>query len=300
MNNTYNQRFKAVEFSTIVYLFITGSLIISNHQHLKAIDSHLLIRLLVILFAVFFIIYPRFKKTGKTFQIIRHFWALPLLGYFYGETDYLNNLIFKENLDSYFAYFEFRLFAIQPAEMFSEIISFQWFAELMYLGYFSYYLLIIGIPVLAYIKLGPAQSERLIFIVVNSFYLYYLIFILIPVAGPQFYFIRSLSNLPDGYLFGYLVRSIQALGEAPTGAFPSSHVSICLMLLWFTAKNLKMWMALVLPITMLLLLSTVYIKAHYVIDVLTAVIITPLVYYASQKIFHLLTLKNKPYEPKFT
>jgi membrane-associated phospholipid phosphatase len=300
LNTTYPLRIKAVEFSTIIYLVVTGILIILNHQQLRAIEYHLLIRLLVILFAGFLIIYNKFKKSGKTFQIIRQFWVLPLLGYFYGETDYLNNLIFKENLDSYFANFEFRLFAIQPAEMFSEIISFHWFAELMYLGYFSYYLLIIGIPVLTYIKLGPAKSEQIIFIVINSFYLYYLFFILIPVAGPQFYFLSSLANLPDGYIFGYLVRSVQALGEAPTGAFPSSHVSICLMLLWLTANNLKKWMTLVIPITVLLLFSTVYIKAHYLIDVLAAVIITPFVYYVSQQIFHLLTLKNKPYEPKFT
>ncbi|PKP08020.1 MAG: hypothetical protein CVU09_17645 [Bacteroidetes bacterium HGW-Bacteroidetes-4] len=300
MNTTYPQRIKAVEFSTIIYLFVTGILIILNHQQLKAIESHLLIRLLVILFAGFLIIYNKIKKTGTTFQIIRQFWVLPLLGYFYGETDYLNNLLFKENLDSYFANFEFWLFAIQPAEVFSEIISFDWFAELMYLGYFSYYLLIIGIPVLTYIKLGPAKSERIIFIVVNSFYLYYLFFILIPVAGPQFYFKSSLANLPEGYLFGYLVRSVQVLGEAPTGAFPSSHVSICLMLLWLTAKNLKKWLTLVIPITVLLLFSTVYIKAHYLIDVLAAAIITPFVYCVSKQIYHLFTLKIKPYEPKFT
>lgn len=293
MNTSYSQRIKAVEISTFIYLVVTGILIIGNHQQLKAIESHLLIRLLVILFAVFLIIYNKFNKPGKTFQVIRQFWVLPLLGYFYGETDYLNNLLFKENLDSYFANFEFRLFAVQPADVFSEIISFNWFAELMYLGYFSYYLLIAGIPVLAFIKLGPAKSEQIVFIIANSFFLYYLFFILIPVAGPQFYFVNSLSNLPSGYIFGYLVRSVQSFGEVPTGAFPSSHVSICLMLLWFTAKNLKKWMTLVIPITALLLFSTVYIKAHYLIDVFASVIITPLVYYASQQIFHLFTLKMK-------
>lgn len=300
MNTTYSQKIKAVEISTFIYLVVTGILIIWNHQQLKAIESHLLIRLLAILFAGFLISYNRYKNPGKTFQIIRQFWVLPILGYFYGETDYLNNLLFKENLDSYFANFEFRLFAIQPAEKFSELISFNWFAELMYLGYFSYYLLIIGIPVLAFLKLGSAKSEQIVFIIANSFFLYYLLFILIPVAGPQFYFANSLSSLPRGYVFGYLVRSVQAVGEAPTGAFPSSHVSICLMLLWFTVKNLKKWLILVIPITLLLLFSTVYIKAHYLIDVLAAILITPLVYFVSQKIFHLLTLKTKPYEPKFT
>jgi membrane-associated phospholipid phosphatase len=300
LNFTYYQRIKAVEISTFIYLVVTGILIIGNHQQLKAIESHLLIRMLAILFVGFLLIFYKFNKPGKTFQVIRQFWVLPLLGYFYGETDYLNNLLFKENLDSFFANFEFRLFAVQAADVFSEIIPFNWFAELMYLGYFSYYLLIIGIPVLTFIKLGPAKSEQIVFIIVNSFFLYYLFFILIPVAGPQFYFANSLANLPGGYLFGYLVRSVQAVGEAPTGAFPSSHVSICLMLLWFTAKNLTKWTVLVIPITVLLLFSTVYIKAHYLIDVLAAILITPLVYYVSQKLFHLLTIKNKPYEPKFT
>lgn len=300
MNNTHSYRIKAVEISTLIYLAITGVLIVWNHLQLKALESHLFIRLFVMLFAGFLVLYERFKRPGKIFQIIRLFWVLPIMAYFYGETDYLNNLLFKENLDSCFANFEFRLFALQPAERFSELISFNWFAELMYLGYFSYYLLIIGIPVLVYQKLGAAFSEQIVFIMVNSFFLYYLVFILFPVAGPQFYFTDSLANLPRGYIFGSLVRSVQALGEAPTGAFPSSHISICLILVWFTFKHLKNWLNLVMLIALILLFSTVYIKAHYLIDVLVALLITPFVYSFSLYMYKLLTFKTKDYEPKLT
>ena len=57
--------------------------------------------------------------------------------------------------------------------------------------------------------------------------------------------------------------------ERPTAAFPSSHVGVStiLMLLIWTARNRRLlyWL---LPFYVLLCLSTVYIYAHYAIDVL--------------------------------
>ena len=72
----------------------------------------------------------------------------------------------------------------------------------------------------------------------------------------------------DGFFY-QMVTDAHNAGERPTAAFPSSHVgvsTILLLLLWRVGntRRLLLWLT---PFYVLLCLSTVYIYAHYVIDV---------------------------------
>ena len=71
----------------------------------------------------------------------------------------------------------------------------------------------------------------------------------------------------DG-VFYKMVADAHEAGERPTAAFPSSHVGIStiLLLLVWRARSRRLLLAL-LPLYVLLCLSTVYIYAHYAIDV---------------------------------
>lgn len=76
-----------------------------------------------------------------------------------------------------------------------------------------------------------------------------------------------------------MVADAHAAGERPTAAFPSSHVGVStiLMLLVWSSKNRKLLLFL-LPFYVLLCLSTVYIYAHYAIDVLAGWVSALLLY----------------------
>ena len=70
-------------------------------------------------------------------------------------------------------------------------------------------------------------------------------------------------------IFYQMVQDAKDVGERPTAAFPSSHVSIstiCILLLWRVHSRRLFWC--LLPIYIFLCLATVYIQAHYVIDAL--------------------------------
>ena len=86
------------------------------------------------------------------------------------------------------------------------------------------------------------------------------------------YFVTHMEALPmggnsDGFLYQSFVDGHTA-GERPTAAFPSSHVGICtvLMLLAWRAKSRRLTLF-ILPFFILMTLATVYIRAHYLIDV---------------------------------
>jgi membrane-associated phospholipid phosphatase len=75
-------------------------------------------------------------------------------------------------------------------------------------------------------------------------------------------------------------------GERPTAAFPSSHVGVTLVLLllaWRSgSRRLFYW---VLPFLLLMCLATVYIRAHYAIDVFAGLISGTMIYFILQFLY---------------
>ena len=213
-----------------------------------------------------------------------------LLGTWYADTYELNKLF--ANLDPCFASLEQSLFGCQPALLFSQQFSQGLFSELMYMAYASYFPIIL-VTVMFYFCCRYEQFERTAFVVLASFFAFYLIYDVVPVTGPMYYYhavgtdqvakgifpavgdyflthtdMMTSPGWADG-LFYQVVAQLHTAGERPTAAFPSSHVGIsvvCMMLLWRT-RNRKVFCCL-LPFALLICLATVYIRAHYAVDVI--------------------------------
>ena len=215
---------------------------------------------------------------------------LLLLGWWYSETYEFNKLF--PNLDHLFASYEQGLFGCQPALLFPQAIDNPIFSELMYLGYASYFPMIATVT-LFYFFWRYAEFNRTAFVILGAFFLYYIIFIFLPVTGPQYYYLAAgmeniangiFPNVKDYFLthdemlimpgnsegfFYQCIVSAHEAGERPTAAFPSSHVGIgtVVMLLAWRAKSRPLFYTL-LPLYVLMCFATVYIRAHYAIDVI--------------------------------
>jgi len=271
-----------VEIATLVYILITAIYL----AVFKAPIIHFGVRLGV---AILILFLASLHNTNRNpiIEFIRYFLPFALLSYWYPETYYFNNFIF-DNLDHHFVEADYLLFGCQPSLEFSKRLSWGWFSELMYFGYFSYYFIIFGTALWCYLFRKEFMNKAA-FMFVCSFYLFYMVFIILPVMGPHFYFTPPLNEVPDGYLFCKLQRFLQAIGEKPTGAFPCSHVGISFTVVIFVAQHCRVLLKYVLPLFVILVLATVYIKAHYLVDVIggfAAVALTyPLVNRIYKKMF---------------
>lgn len=280
------------EATILLYFGLTGILILVFQSRLENAMIHLLYRIFALALIVLLIILNTTLLKSEVFKTLRLFLPFLFLGPIYKETDYLNNLIFINDFDPFFSTIEYIIFGCQPSILFSIEFNNNFFAELMYFGYFSYYLMVIGVPLYLYFRVGKNIGEKFVFIIILSFIIYYIIFIILPVAGPQYYFKNDLSDLHTGYLFGHLISIIQSYGEGPTAAFPSSHVSIYLIIVWASFKHAKKLMLITIPIAFLLIMATVYIRAHYLIDVMAAFIITPIIFMVSESIYNTFVLRK--------
>jgi len=229
----------------------------------------------------------RYADKNDLLYLLRNFYTILFLIFWYPETDYLNNLFF-DYFDPLVAGWEQILFGMQPSLIFAQKTDFRWFSELMSLGYFSFYLIIFFV-LLAVLKNRPDRFAYSLYLVVGSFYVYYLVFIIFPVAGPQYYFKEATPGLPEGYLFSHLMHIIEQTAERPTAAFPSSHVGISLLMLWLAWKYVRKAFYYVLPFAVLLIISTIYLRAHYVVDVLAGAAAFPLLLLLGNKSYFLLT-----------
>ena len=118
-------------------------------------------------------------------MLLRVCCQMGLLGVWYPDTYEFNRLL--PNLDHVFAQAEQSLFGFQPALTFSQSWSHPVVSELLELGYVSYFPMIAAVTVFCYFC-RYEQLQRTIFIIMCSFFLFYVVFIFLPVAGPQYYY----------------------------------------------------------------------------------------------------------------
>lgn len=292
-------RFLAVEKLNLLYNLFTTLLIIIFFNRLNDPQAMLLGRFFIA-FATFAVIYVYTKFPSMATRLLRVVSQMALLSYWYPDTFEFNRIF--PNLDHLFATLEFDLFGCQPALLFDQVCSGLFWREAFNMGYWLYYPMI-ALVSFYYFFCRPKEAERCTFVIMASFFLYYIIYIFLPVAGPQFYFpvigeeiaaagpyheLGDYFNLhPEitiaqegkGGLFTELVGMAQGAGERPTAAFPSSHIGVTTILVMLAYRANKWLFAVMFPVYVLLCCATVYIKAHYLVDAIAGLVTGVLVYY---------------------
>ena len=304
-------RFLAGEKITFLYIFLTSVIIIFLMP--KMLNAYELLGNRMIFVAIIIVLaYLNTIKDWWILRLSRYAFLGSLLAYWYPETFDINRLIL--NYDYLLAAWEQSIFGCQPALLFNQFYPQKWISELLYMGYLSYYPLIICSS-LYFFFIDRSYFKYFFFTVLFSFFVYYLIYILFPTAGPQYYFqaigidqVHSGVFPQVGHYFnehstllsvndcsGFFcetVKNTQQVGERPTAAFPSSHVGISsIIMILIMKKHRYLLFALLFPLYTFLVLGTVYIQAHYVIDVIAGMAAAFALYISSNFVFMFFSKK---------
>jgi membrane-associated phospholipid phosphatase len=157
--------------------------------------------------------------------------------------------------------------------------------EIFQIGYSSYYLLFIILGIDVYKKQSWKGFDTSVFLVVYGFYLSYIGYFLFPAVGPRFtlHSFELLSHELPGLWLTEPLRAFVNWGESiPThlpnpvdyvqrDVFPSGHTQLSLVVLYcaFHYKITTRWFLTVLVV--LLIIGTVYLRYHYVVDLVGGV-----------------------------
>ena len=277
-----------VWFSVLLYFAIIELFIIFTKPSLF-LDWNFILTRIIFVFAFIFSLVIKNKISNNFFQLLQNILVFALMTFLYKETAMLNTLIFPK-IDEFLSNLDQNIFNSQPSIEFSKHFNSLFFSELFYFGYFCYYLLPLVVFGVLY-KFLPQKIEEFGFILITSFLLYYFIFIIIPAEGPQFYFTFPDNHIEAQGIFGNAIKLIQKNGEAPTAAFPSSHVGISWIVIFWLYQNFRKSVKYFLPFVILLMFSTVYIKAHYFVDVVAGFLTAPIVFFLTFKFYKFLNRK---------
>ena len=169
------------------------------------------------------------------------------------------------------------MFGVHPTLWLERLVN-PMLTALLQFAYISYYFIPISLGVVLIAKGRFGEFEEVLFGILLCFYLSYVGYLLVPAIGPRF----TLSHLQTGDLqVSPFIETIQdalnVLEKNKTDAFPSGHTAVSLMCLYYAWKEReKKLFAVLIPVVTGLLISTVYLRYHYVIDIIAGIALTGL------------------------
>jgi membrane-associated phospholipid phosphatase len=160
------------------------------------------------------------------------------------------------------------MFGVEPV-LWAQRFYRPWLTDLFSLAYMNYFLLSISVVVTLLATRRRVELREALFGTVLCFYFGYVLYIAFPAAPPWVALGGQFTVPLTGHWVTQMQKSI-TVGN-PTGArgaFPSLHCAITLITLLYAWRfSRRLFWVLVLP-GALLIASTVYLRHHYVIDIL--------------------------------
>ncbi|MBM4399990.1 MAG: phosphatase PAP2 family protein [Candidatus Cloacimonetes bacterium] len=220
---------------------------------------------------------------------IRSYYPVLLYLYFFESNTATNMVLFRDWLDPWFMKIDYAIFGYYPSLEWGLKYSQIWIKEILYFAYFSYYLMIIGLPVYFYIRRREAMGE-VVFVLSFVFYGCYFIYSWLPVMGGRYFEAAMQYTQESGIgIFSNIMAYIYTHSPHLGGAFPSSHIAIALVLSILALKYFRILGISMLIITFLLSIATVYCQYHWFIDSVFGVITGIFGYLVAQNFYKRLS-----------
>lgn len=272
------------DICTIVFYVFLISLNIIFYQRVHHTFNLLVIEILTIVL-IFIIAYQDYKVNNSFWKQLHYWYLAPMILITFKQLYYMVHPIHPTDYDELLIKIDRWIFGVDPTHFLYQY-SHPVITEILQIVYTSFYLLpiIVGIDLLRNKKYE--EFEFAAFLIVYGFFLSYLGYFSLPAVGPRFTlhdFFNIDNELPGLLLTPYL-REFVNIGESiPKGVvnphllvqrdvFPSGHTQMTLLTMYATIKFNTRTKYFIIPTGILLIISTVYLRYHYVIDLIAGAI----------------------------
>lgn len=277
--------FFSADIYTLFMIVLYSVLAVVYYQYIPMAATLLLVNSLIATVIASSIVLT-YLTDVSIFRMIRYFYIIPVVYIMYEQTHYFVRLVHPVDYDTWLIQADRWVFGVDPTQWFTDR-AFPALTEYLQICYFLFYVL----PVTHAIELwarGDVENlktfaRKMTFI----YYLSYLAYFVLPAVGPRFTlhdFTATSSELPGLWLTEPLRAIINAGGGITAGAIhpvdvvnrdcmPSGHTMLTLVniILAFHFRSRFRWLFVVIGGS--LILSTVYLRYHYVVDVLVGVVL---------------------------
>ncbi len=269
-----------VDFITTAFLVLLTLLNLLFCSRVPVWKELVLINVVVIV-AIFFIASLAEARKSRLLTGIHRWYCYLLVLFVFKEMYQMIHRIHPTDYDQLFIAIDHGMFGVNPTQWLSQFAN-PVVTEILQSAYFSYYLIFILVGVEIYRRYPIEKFDHAAFLIVFGFYLSYLGYFLLPAVGPRFT-LHDFANLDrelPGLFFTPFFRAIINSGESiqagqlnpinvvQRDVFPSGHTQLTLVCAYlaFSYRLRSKWV--VTMLAALLIIGTVYLRYHYVIDLI--------------------------------
>lgn len=214
-------------------------------------------------------------------RIIRFWYPVIMIIFIFKENYHMVHSINPNDVDLILIKIDRAIFGGNPTEWLFRFAN-PVVTEIMEIVYILYYFVIVLFGLELYLKNRYEDFKYSVFILFVGFYLSYIAYIIFPAVGPRFLlhnFATINNDLPGLFLTKYLRAILDFAESIPPGAanpqdyvqrdaMPSAHAEIVILLAYLSHKLRLRSFNFYLTYCILMIISTVYLRYHYVIDVI--------------------------------
>jgi membrane-associated phospholipid phosphatase len=279
-------RFRLMDIICAGYLGLIGFLLIFFHKAVDSWPRHVLIHA-VLVFAVFELVRVGEKNPqNKILWFLRTFYPIAVFLFGWSEVGTIVRMFYGTfwftapaiAMDKF-------LFGVHPTvwcqQFFNPLLD-----EILGFFYASYYLFMPTVVLVLYIK-GKREETLAAFsflsvTLLSNYFLFYLLPTLSPIMAEGLKDLHTESY--TGYVFTWLIRTVQASAGMAGGAFPSSHISEVFVIALVALRYAKKLGRVMLPATIGVAVSTVYLGYHHAVDPIFGFVWGGICYFATLKL----------------
>lgn len=224
----------------------------------------------------------------------REIYPMAWLATFWRELGLHCELVGSAHNDALLASLDRRLFGVNLSAAWAPAMPMGWLSEVMQGVYFSYYVLFVGLVLHLLLRRNRLIVRDMTLRLSAAYAAAYVVYALAPTVGPM-----GMQEFPrfggEGAhgLFRMLNDTLQAAGDAPGTAFPSTHVAGAVTFAWLAWRHCARWFAwLVVALALAIAPATVYTQNHFVLDAVSGAVLGVWLQWSA-----IPTLKRMHYSP---
>ncbi len=236
----------------------------------------------------------------KLLRIIHEWYPIPMIFFIFKEVHVIIQSLGRDDWDSLLIYIDRSIFGCDPTVWLANYSN-PILTEILQISYASYYFIMLVVGIELYLRKEYEKFNFAVFTIVYGFVLSYIGYLLFPAVGPRFTlhdFYSMNTDLPGIWLTN-TIRDLINTGESiPKGAinaialaqrdvFPSGHTQMTLISMYFARQYKINSRYIIYTLGILLIFSTVYLRYHYVVDVIGGIFFMIITLWSAPNLFKL-------------
>ncbi len=225
------------------------------------------------------------KSYSSLLKVLRYWYGIAVILVSFKEVYYIINSLKLHDWDMVFIGMDRSIFGIDPTKWAYRFEN-PALTEFLQVIYVYYYAMIVVYGLEIYLWKRFNEFKYVLLVLFTGFFLSYLLYMVFPAAGPRFYLhnFSSISKELPGLLLTEPIRAFINFGESiPNGisnpiefvqrdAMPSVHTTIALIIAYLSWKIRSKSFYFYLPYFFLLVISTIYLRYHYAVDIIAGIV----------------------------